>query len=65
MLNLSQTISTLPFLQNPSGQHTSNLPLDAYKPNSNSDIGDFESGNRLRIIISALSSAFSSQVTCW
>ena len=64
MLNLSQTISTLPFLQNPVGQQTNNLPLLAYNPNSKSDIGDFESGNRYKMIKSALSRAFNSQVTC-
>ena len=52
MLNLSQTISTLPFLQKPSGQQTNSFPLDAYNPNSNNDIGDFESGSKYKIIIS-------------
>lgn len=44
MLNLVQTISTFPFLQNPSGQTTIILPLDANKPNSSKEIGDFVSG---------------------
>ena len=40
MLFLVHTISTFPFLQNPSGQHTTSFLLLACNPNSNNEIGD-------------------------
>ena len=64
MLNLVQTISTLPFLQNPLGQTTIILPLDACKPNSNKEIGDFVPGSKYIKIISQSSRLFISQFTC-
>jgi hypothetical protein len=43
---LAQVISTFPFLQNPSGQHTISFPLSACRPNSCSEIGDLVSGEK-------------------
>ena len=62
ILKRSQTILTLPLRQNPSGQHTINLPLAACKPNSKRVIGERVFGSKYTAIISAASdgpSAFS------
>ena len=58
------TICTFPLLQNASGQHTTNFPSFACKPNSSKLIGDMVSSCKYSAITSASSRRSISQSTC-
>lgn len=64
-LYLAHTISTLPFLQKPSGQQTNNLLLFAYSPSSSRVMGDSVVGSKYMIMHLHSDRWYSSQLTCW